>query len=212
MTLDDFLAAVDALPDALAAMARTHCHAVHVDSVVLSKAADGRLSRVFLAWPGHRLHANYPGSACYTVGVHDHRYDVALRLIRGTAVNHAFERADGGDPHTEYRFTSGVATGRATVEKLGTVGLKATESRPLTTSEDVGMAATAYHTVWVPGDVPTAWLVTEGVARRATTTLFTNAPSIDTDGLYQKFAGAAELRRRVRTFAALVGSVSSVPA
>ena len=212
MTLDVFLAAVDALPDDLAAMARTHCHAMNVDSVVLAKNADGRLTRVFLAWPGHRLHANYPGSPCYTVGVHDHRYDVSLRLIRGTAVNHAFERADGGAAHAEYRFTSGVASGRATVEKLGTAGLKATESRPLTTFDDVSMDATALHTVWVPGSVPTAWLVTEGVVSRATTTLFTNAPSIDTDGLYQQFADAAHLRKRVREFAALAGSVRNAGA
>ena len=206
MTLDELVAAADALPDDLAAMARAHCHATNIDSVVLAKNADGRLTRVFLAWPGHTLHANYPGSPRYTVGVHDHRYDVALRLIRGTAVNHAFERADGED-HTEYRFASGVATGTATAERLGSAGLRATESRPLTTFEDVSMAAAVFHTVWVPGAVPTAWLVTEGVASRTVTTLFTNADGIDTDGLYQRFDDPAHVKRRVREFALLAGHV-----
>lgn len=207
MTLDELVAAVEALPDDLAEMARAHCHAMNIDSVVLAKNPDGRLSRVFLVWPGHKLHANYPGSERYTVGVHDHRYDVSLRLIRGTAVNHAFERFPGGTPHTEYRFTSGVATGKATVEKLGTTTLAVVESRPLVTFDDVTMSATAFHTVWVPGNVPTAWLVTEGVVTRTTTTLFTNAESIDTDGLYQRFDDPAHLKRRVREFASLVGTV-----
>ncbi|HUR54578.1 MAG TPA: hypothetical protein VMZ71_10625 [Gemmataceae bacterium] len=212
MTLDELVAAVDALPDDLTAMARSHCHAMNVDSIVLAKNADGRLSRVFLAWPGHKLHANYPGSPRYTVGVHDHRYDVALRLIRGTAVNHAFERAANGQPHTEYRFTSGVATGKATVERLGDANLCVVESRPLVTFDDVSMTAAVFHTVWVPGNVPTAWLVTEGVASRTTTTLFTNADTIDTDGLYQRFDDPAHVRRRVREFAALAGSVRTAGA
>ena len=207
MTLDELVAATDALPDDLAGMARAHCHATNIDSVVLAKNADGRLSRVFLVWPGHRLHANYPGSPRYTVGVHDHRYDVSLRLIRGTAVNHAFERKTGGTPHTEYRFTSGVATGTATVEKLGTAELAVVESRPLVTFDDVTMPAAAFHTVWVPGTVPTAWLVTEGAVTRTTTTLFTNAETIDTDGLYKRFDSPAHMKRRIREFAALAGSV-----
>ena len=40
MTLDELVAAADALPDDLAAMARAHCHAVNIDSVVLAKNAD----------------------------------------------------------------------------------------------------------------------------------------------------------------------------
>lgn len=212
MTLDELVAAADALPDALADMARAHCHAMNIDSVVLAKNPDGRLTRVFLVWPGHKLHANYPGSDRYTVGVHDHRYAVSLRLIRGTAVNHTFDRVPGGTPHTEYRFTSGVATGTPRIEKLGTAGLMVVESRPLVTFDDVTLPATAFHTVWVPGNVPTAWVVTEGPATRTTTTLFTNADTIDTDGLYRRFDSPAHLKRRVREFTALAGSVRTAGA
>ena len=47
------------------------------------------------------------------------------------------------------------------------------------------------------------------VASRSVTTLFTNADTIDTDGLYQRFDDPAQVRRRVREFALLVGHVSN---
>lgn len=200
MTLDDLQAAVEQAPNALLEMARLDCHAQLVDSIPLS-SDEGRLTRVFLAWPGHRLHLNFPGSPGYTVGVHDHRYDLSLRLICGRAVNYHFELAPGeGRTHTEWRFTSGVASGEPAVEPGGVARLRCCGHSELRSGIDLNMRADELHTVWVADGTPTAWRVMEGACRREVTRLFTTTAELETAGLYRRFRDPDQVRERVREF------------
>lgn len=189
----------DASDDALM-MSRQHCHAHSVSSIVVRNAA-GRLTRVFLAWPSHSLHWNFPGSLAYEVGIHDHKYPLSLQLIHGTVENHTYDLS-GSDCATllrEFRFTQSREVGEPGVTEIGTAHLELDEITQLARHWEHWLDAYALHTIWCPEGAPAAWVVSEGDVIKGSTRLFTNKPPVF-NGLYMKFDSPKHVRDHVEKF------------
>lgn len=181
-------------------MSRMNCHAKNVSSIVLRNAG-GRLSRAFLAWPGHRLHTNRIDDDL-EVGVHDHRYDIWLSLIHGDVENVIYERCrDGGVPLLEFRFRSGVTTGWASTEIVSrSSAIRESGRERLEKGNWVGVDKDVLHDIEARGVC--AWLVQEGDTVKDTTTLLAKR-EFSTDGLlYQKFATRRDVIEHVSAWAA----------
>lgn len=181
-------------------MSRIDCHAKHVDSIVVRKDVRGRLTRVFLAWPGHRLHTNRLNDEL-AVGVHDHRYDLSLQGIHGDVRNIVCHRAkDGGTPMREWRFRSGVVNGKPEATKVGEASLVEVASQPLVAGDGwLYVHRDQFHTVECRGFA--AWKVCEGSAEKSETTLFTKSETILMHGLYQPFTSRSRVIEWVHAWA-----------
>lgn len=197
--IGEFLEMVEAASEATILKSRKNCHAMDVSSIVVSED-EGRLTRAFLAWPGNLLHTNTLKSHL-AVGIHDHRYDLSLKLIGGMVWNTTYVR-DDRSPHrlTEWRFQSGVKTGVPTVERAGDekVGLLPATSERLTDDRWLTLNANELHNIEAFGLA--GWLVREGETRKDTTTLFTKRP-VDTTGFYGEFMSKSEVVDHVKEWA-----------
>lgn len=179
-------------PEDVIVRSRMHCHAENVSSIVL-RSKDGRLTRAFLAWPGHTLSDNRPGGNM-TVGIHDHRYDLSLSLICGDVQNVRYEFDDAtGYPLKRWRFRSGVESGTpvATPDGDGWLSPAAREQVLPSYSQKLRLDAFALHTIECFGVC--GWYVEEGVERQTETVLFTESDTVDTAGLYVPFRSKSEV-------------------
>lgn len=161
-----------ALDEGLPDMALKNCHAFGMDSIVLRRTiAYGEktsMVRMFVAWHDvHFLDQLYQDDGHYTLGVHNHRYDLMLQPLVGTLTNYECELDAPSDTRLrryKFPFVSGIG---------GTMKLGTPDERSLRSSRAVDlppgsvrlMAAPEWHTVIVKKDpaLPfTAWMVFEG--------------------------------------------------
>ena len=95
-----FLKALKEASSDVVMMSRRDCHQLGLDSVVVDKAHDGRLTRAFFAHPSHSMHMN--GSVhTLSLGVHNHQYNINLTKLYGTAYNIGFSD-DNVEGHSDY--------------------------------------------------------------------------------------------------------------
>lgn len=174
-----------------------NCHVEGMDSVVLFDDRDtgGGMLRFFFARHGvHGLDQLHTRRGHFTLGIHNHRYPLALIPLVGHVVNVETRLADTrtGTVLHEYGFRSALADDD--VEVAETVYRAARHIRPL---EQVGldpglvrlMAPEDLHTVQVPqrADVPgTAWLVVEGPDAGAGSVIYSPRGdlTVSREGLY----------------------------
>lgn len=189
---------LDETSDELLLMSRRHCHAGHVSSLVFDRSEHGLL-RVFLCWPDHQLWKNEPVSQEWTVGVHDHRYDLTIHWLAGDVFNLMFDK-HGSINTTEYQFESGVMNGQPAMTKVGPQLLRCYSEEKV--KGPITLWSDDLHTMTVPRYRPAAWLVYEGLTRKTVTSLFTNTkPSLA--GLYEPFASTDEVRVHFEEFCSL---------
>jgi hypothetical protein len=162
-----------ALDDGQLELSVGNCHVAGVDSIVLfdDRAVGGGMLRFFFARHGrHHLHQLYTRSGHFTLGVHNHRYPLALIPLTGNIVNIETQLSSTptGTVLHEYGFRSALADddsaavetvhrGERHVRGLDHVGVAPGGLRMMD-AEDL-------HTVVVPeqaGSPGSAWLVLEG--------------------------------------------------
>lgn len=161
-----------------------NCHAFGVDSIVLSES-DNCLTRLFLAWPEHELYKNLNLDGCFSVGPHNHKYNLTIDPVCGKVYNLEFVVEDPLGyyqlPVDSYIFHSaidsiGVASYLDKV-KLNWISCDLIQSScPLTHCQ--------FHTIYVPKGEKAAWLVYEGQRVDNKTQVFNNSP-INLKELYQ---------------------------
>lgn len=191
-----FLAEVLASGDELL-MSRKDCHAKNVSSIVVRNNG-GRLTRAFLAWPGHELATNRLGGKL-AVGIHDHRYDLALRAIYGVVRNTIYNRLPGLGL-TEWEFETGLATGHPIVRRVGAMSA-VVASEEILGDDWTFLDSESLHDIDCNGLA--AWWVTEGESKKYSTTLLTRSTSVDADGLYGLFSSRDEVVSHVFDWAKL---------
>lgn len=191
----------DASPEALL-MSKKNCHAANISSIVLRRSPFGGFSRVFLAWPGHKLlNNNLYGDM--VVGIHNHRYDIFLRHIHGYILNTTYEETEKyGVELNKWKFSSGVVSGTPKIEHLGKVSLQENQTVQLEQHTlTVRLDASEFHDISC-GPIA-AWWVHEGMDVRETTTLFTKSGEPNMTGLYDSFNDADEVKAHVNEFISL---------
>lgn len=112
--------AIQSASDETLMMSRMNCHAFKLSSIVLDNNG-GKLTRMFMAWPGHRLHDNTFPNVYLPVGIHDHRYDITLIPVVGFISNEVYEINTSGCRFQQYRFVSWVNSGVPSIERLDEV-------------------------------------------------------------------------------------------
>lgn len=167
-----------------------NCHVHGLDSIVLSdrrEQGEGMI-RMFVAWRGmHELHWLHKAvSGHYTLGVHNHRYPLALVPVYGEIRNVEPEIiAHGGKTVHEYAFVSGI-DGDMTVKPSGTIQIAGHFHRQLTPGSFVKMPSKALHTVRVPHGLTAAWVVLEGAEDGTQSRIYSPRDdlTLDRTGLY----------------------------
>lgn len=180
-------------------LSRKNCHAENISSIVLYNDS-GKLIRVFLAWPGHKLNRND-----YPVGIHNHRYAVQLKHIYGD-IEHVIYKvsAELGDCSNldlifkEYVYLTDGIGHKPSFEYRGLVLASEYEASQLTSTF---LTAHDMHNMYVNG--PAAWMVQEGKNIKDTVRLLLRGDVPSFEGLYQKFESADEVRDHVRKFCTL---------
>lgn len=183
-----------------------NCHVEGMDSVVLfdDRAAGGGMLRFFFARHGaHALDQLHTRRGHFTLGIHNHRYPLALIPLVGEVVNVETQIADTRTRTTlhEYGFRSALVDDD--VEAAATVHRGVRHVRPL---EQVAlepgvarlMAPEDLHTVKIPQrrDVPgTAWLVVEGPDAGAGSVIYSPRDdlTVSREGLYAPMTRARAL-------------------
>ena len=179
--------------DSVLLMSRKNCHAPNVHSIVLSKSSDNRLTRVFLVMPDHTLWHNGNRFSAYSVGIHDHQYDLEITSIFGSVTHMLYEQGINrfAEKLYRYQFKSGGCNGDPVVTPMGKELVSPTSVYLL--SGNKFLTHDRLHTLSVPEGETAAWMVTEGERRKDTTTLFTNTELVKTAGLYQPFESVDEI-------------------
>ena len=189
------LDAIKDAPNEVAMMSRLNCHAENISSIVVQNTG-GKLLRAFLAWTGHPLDRNWLGSTL-PVGVHDHRYSISLCGIFGHVFNDVYFRDPMGVRLNEWAFTSGEMTSVPKVELIGADRVSL-GSCTLLNDDWINMSAGCLHTIRVSGH--SAWWVQEGAISKLTTTLFTKADRVSSEGLYLPFRSKGDVVDHVTKF------------
>lgn len=184
-----------------------NCHVDGVDSVVLFDDRDsgGGMMRYFFAKHGsHGLHQLLTRRGHYTLGIHNHRYPLALIPLAGHVVNvqTAVAHRPTGTVLHEYGFRSALVDDDT--EVAATVYRRAQHVHPIEQVRlDPGAAclmdASDLHTVQVPElkDLPgTAWLVVEGPDAGLGSAIYSPRDdlTISREGLYRPMSRDRALR------------------
>jgi hypothetical protein len=174
-------------------MSRRDVHAFGLDSYVL-RNWNGRLSRVYHT-RHNTLASNYPYSPFYSIGLHDHRYDLTLMGVQGVAISYQWASWEVSKPNLNalwhYRWRTQLG-GNAGYERTNLRNVELRSSQELFQGRPFYLSYNILHTVWAePG---AAWMVFEGEARQEETNLLTQDGKIDVQGLYHEFADIRDVR------------------
>lgn len=174
------------------ALSKKHCHAMGVHSIVIGRRG-GKLTRVFLAVPGHTLWKNGRASEKYSVGIHDHQYHLAISHVFGEIwhMRYTLEKNRFAELLNAYSFVSGGCNDTPTVTALGSQWVSPESVYRLLGTLSIGHEV--LHTMAVPLNEPAAWLVREGERVKNKTMLYSDSQVIDTTGFYQPFDGVDEI-------------------
>jgi hypothetical protein len=140
-----------------------NCHLKGIDSLVLSsrESQECGMARVFFNRDCPDM-ANLHGSdGSYILAPHNHRQDIALYGLWGSATNVSFkvDRRTHDRYHTEFRFGSAIVDGKITAEYKDCVDLYLQDAAIIPRT-GLSMSCRAVHTVL--STVGSAWLVVEG--------------------------------------------------
>lgn len=174
-----------------------NCHTEGVDSVVLfdrSPSRDGMI-RFYYARKGiHQLGQLYDDDGNYTVGIHNHRYNIGIVPLFGEIVNISTQKAtrltDARNQILfEYQFRSALKDGHLGTTPMKPQIMKPHEETPLAPGKLHLMTSEDLHTIVVK-DKPrlpgAAWMVIEGAHQPTTPLIYSPRPDlqISTGGLY----------------------------
>jgi hypothetical protein len=186
--LQEFLRLLYLADEETLMMSRMNCHAKNVSSIVL-KNNNGVLTRAFLTWPGHQLSSNNcPKEA--VVGVHDHKYDIRLKLITGKVRNIEWKKVPGDDL-LHLAYTANI-NGGGSVEEMGLTNLEIVSETYLIYESWLCLKHNILHSIDCRGKC--AWYVKEGEVKQNTTNLFTNKFNKDeVSNLYHRFSSKDDI-------------------
>lgn len=140
-----------------------HCHAQHVDSVMLIDHPGQRV-RMFVARPGHDLHINHPTCGFFTVAIHPHHCPLTLVPLFGeiyqvNAYRCGSQAVGINRPMKLFRYESSLLGGKGTFAHVGD------EPSVNITMDSLlrprFMKADEWHTMGVRTECA-AWMVFEG--------------------------------------------------
>ena len=188
----------------------TSCHTPGLDSVVLYDAHEGMV-RFYLAWHGqHHLDELYDKDGNFTVGIHNHRYQIAKIPLNNIIHN---VRTSVSEAPTDCKLCEYVFSSRLKEEKMQAAFerecyMEPLRLDPLTPGTAVVMPPEALHTVQVPqrSDSPvTGWMVIEGPPRPIEPLIYSPRHDLvlSDDDLYQAM-DEETAKERVRTILSLM--------
>ena len=171
---------------------RFNCHIKGLHSVPI-RETNGRLTRIFFTDTDHVMHKN-GNLSTMSLGAHNHRYNITLTGLCGSAVNvNIIKAVDSGKPLHHFEYMDGEKM-RYLGKALAQIsGIQAIGPQP------IFMPASDIHTVFVPQYEKAAWLVDEGETVSDTVDLF----SIDRQPVckFKQAKELAEIQNFVRTWA-----------
>jgi len=130
------------------------------------------------------------------VGIHDHRYMLALSLICGEVYNTNYKLDEEGEELNEFKFSSALNGGSAELVGKAKIGLDV--EMGLEHSRWLVLPPEQLHNISCSGMA--AWAVFEGKTEREETRLFSKSEAIETCGFYKSFESADEVRDHVNFF------------
>jgi hypothetical protein len=176
-----------------------NCHVIGLDSIVLFDFGEHGMIRYYdYSMLDGSLSSLYNEDGGFTIGVHNHRYEIAKIPLIGSYANvvTAIDETDGRGRMLlqEYEFSSGIGG------ELGVTYRDARLMRPfdvevMMPGSSVIMQPEDLHTVVVPRRQRAAWMVIEGSRRDDITPLLyspTRDLVLNSDHLYQPIAGRAK--------------------
>lgn len=171
-----FLEALKEAPKEVVMMSRRDCHQLGLDSIVVDKTFDGRLTRAFFAHPHHSMYLN--GSVdTLSLGIHNHQYNIHLTKLYGISYNIGFndDNLKGCSKYSKvrkYRYKSQLDGGGGIHPMYATEhNLQHTSFEEITTNY---IHHSDLHTVLVHKGEKAAWIVEEGLKVSDETLLYTS--------------------------------------
>lgn len=210
--IQDLLQRVKQAPSSALKLSRRDCHLQSVSSIVVS-TEEGRLTRAFLAFPGHRLWENRVGHS-FPVGPHNHKYPISLTLIYGNVYNDVYVQtlAQYGDSFCTWKYRSGVndpAERRLEYQGESLLTLYKTMKLPAPRAGRVSLSEKVLHTISTDDNGIAGWWVEEGFPVQEETDLFTLTKDIDFVGLYGSFHSSQEVIDHVELWANIATGVET---
>lgn len=193
-----FLNELKSAPIEVVMMSRKNCHQKGLDSIVVNKCARGCLTRAFFAQENHKMYENFGGTYSPSLGYHDHKYNLTLTELYGTAYNVNVDISlDVGDMNLiEY---NSMLQGCGDLELVCTgIDVDYEESA----IKRLFLPHNQLHTVAVKRGEKSAWIVEEGVVEKETTNLITHLlpKDISSENLYERFSCKDEIVAMVENF------------
>jgi hypothetical protein len=146
-----------------------NCHAPGVDSIVLLREENPkRVVRIFVAHHDrHSLDQILTPRGHYTIGVHNHRYDLTVTPILGAVWNYEVTLSPNGQMGAlwEYGFSSALLNGAFGLTRPRKRYVQSVNMRDLKPRDSHHMRADELHTVVIPKFTPwpfSVWMVEEG--------------------------------------------------
>jgi hypothetical protein len=182
--------AFDTASDETVMMSIRDIHVHGLDSYVLENK-DGTLFRVYHARQ-NLMALNYPYSPGLILGIHNHRYDLALIGLQGKSISYQWHRdARSSYKLWHYRWQSYVGqSGQYT--KMGVQGLSLHSSQELFHAQPFYLSYNRLHTVWA--EAGAMWAVQEYMVKTEVTDLYTDSSTLDMRGVYHKFESVDDVR------------------
>lgn len=179
-SITEILAGLKDIPDETLNMSRWDCHVKGMHSIVLHKDPDtNQLTRMFMTMPYHPLHENLSTVNRFSLGVHNHLYDIELIRLVGNPVNVLHEKCSTGVVTKKYNFESVVTNGRGAKDTNNNGIIRLTGYDEFRTAV---LAMDQLHTVYVPKEQRACWIVREGIQHATTNNLYNNAEKLQCTG------------------------------
>lgn len=184
----------------------SNCHTPGLDSVVLLDEPGGGMIRFYYAHGGqHTMHRMLNEHGHFTVGIHNHKYEIAKIPLSGPIINLRTKVLANNDPSPslqlwEYTFASALKGGGMEVQRRHSRRASVPQPDLMMPGEMVIMLPEDLHTVLVPPNVDVAWMVIEGPPVDIESLIYSPRPdlSLSTEGLYDPMT-KAECLDRIRS-------------
>lgn len=189
-----------------------NCHVPGLDSISLFHDPRHGMIRFYFARAGeHQMDQLYGPDGHFTIGVHNHKYEIAKIPLMGPLINARTEvyghtdENDGFWANTlfEYEFKSAIRDGEIGVSNPKIAITSKIQPDLLIPGDVVIMRPEDLHTVVIPRDHDSAWMVIEGPpVADLKPLIYSPLPdlSLDPDGLYEKMPEQEAIRLTEKVF------------